>query len=64
MFMFGVPPLLVAALRRVRGRLSGTRLWRYCAGCGYDQSAVPDVISGRPAAVHVGARPYQRIGIA
>jgi hypothetical protein len=26
--------------------------------------AVPEVNSGRPAAVRAGARPYQRIGIA
>jgi hypothetical protein len=61
--MSGVPPPMVAAsgvacLERVCGRIAPD-----APECGYDQSAVPDVISGRPAPVRVGARPYQRIGI-
>jgi hypothetical protein len=64
--MSGVPPPMVAAsgasgvacLERVCGRIAPD-----APVCGYDQSAVPDVISGRPAPVRVGARPYQRIGI-
>jgi hypothetical protein len=32
MVMSGVPPPMVDALRRVRGCLSGTRLWTCCAG--------------------------------
>jgi hypothetical protein len=64
--MSGVPPPMVAAsgasgvacLERVCGRIAPD-----APVCGYEQSAVPDVISGRPAPVRVGARPYQRIGI-
>jgi hypothetical protein len=66
--MFDVPPPMIAALRRVRGGMSGTLLWTYRAGhaeiADTIRGAAPEVSSERPAAVRAGARPYQRIGIA
>ena len=61
------PPPMVDALRRVRRRRSGTRLWTCCAGRAGTRirSEAPHRILtiGRPAADRAGARPYHPIGI-
>jgi hypothetical protein len=66
--MFGVPPPVMTALRRVRYHLFAMRLWTCCAGRAETwkehQAAAPEVPSVRFAAVRVGVRPYQSIGIA
>jgi hypothetical protein len=62
MVMSGVPPPAVDALRRVRRRLSGTRLWTCCAGragARIRSEALHRMLTiGRPAAHRAGARPY------
>jgi hypothetical protein len=64
MVMSGVPPPMVDALRRVRGCLSGTRLWTCCAGRAGTRmrsEALHRMLTiGRSAAHHAGARPYHR----
>ena len=63
MVMSGVPPPMVEALRRVRRRLCGTRLWTCCAGRAGTRirsEALQRMLSiGRPVAHRAGARPYQ-----
>ena len=55
---------MVDALRRVRGWLSGTRLWTCCAGRAGTRmrsEALHRMLTiGRPAAHRAGARPYHR----
>src|SRR5271165_6400790 len=62
------PPPMVDALRRVRLRRSGTRLWACCAGRAGTRirsEALHRILTiGRPAADRAGARPYHPIGIA
>ncbi len=64
----GNPPPMVDALRRVRLRRSGTRLWTCCAGRAGTRirsEALHRILTiGRPAADRAGARPYHPIGIA
>src|SRR5271165_5778044 len=68
MVISGVPPPMVDALRRVRRRRSGTRLWTCCAGRAGTRirlEAPHRILTiGRPAADRAGARPYHPIGIA
>jgi hypothetical protein len=65
MVMSGVPPPMVEALGRVRGRRSGTRLWTCCAGRAGTRirSEAPhqSLTIGRLAAARAGARPYHRL---
>ncbi len=62
------PSPMVDALRRVRRRRSGTRLWTCCAGRAGTRirsEALHRILTiGRPAADRAGARPYHPIGIA
>ena len=62
MVMFGVPPRMVEALRRVRRRLCGTGLWTCCVGRAGTRirSEAPHrmLTIGRLAADQAGARPY------
>ena len=68
MVMSGVPPPMVDAFRRVRRRMSGTRLWTCCAGRAGTRirsEVLHRVLAiGRPAADRAGARLYHRLGIA
>ena len=68
MVMAGVPPPMVEALRRVRRRMSGTRLLTCCAGragtCIRSEALHRVLTIGRPAADRSGARPYHRLGTA
>src|SRR5271166_3387141 len=61
MVISGVPPPMVDALRRVRRRRSGTRLWTCCAGRAGTRirsEALHRILTiGRPAADRAGARP-------
>jgi hypothetical protein len=65
--MSGVSPPIVAALRRVRGGMSGDAsvdvLRRTRRNADTLRGAAPDVTSGGPVAVHAGARPYHCRGI-
>ncbi len=62
------PPPMVDALRHVRLRRSGTRLWTCCAGRAGTRirsEALHRILTiGRLAADRAGARPYHPIGIA
>ena len=65
MVVSAVPPPMVDALRRVRRRRSGTRLWTCCAGragpCIRSEALHRVLTFGRLAADRAGARPYHRL---
>src|SRR5271165_4467598 len=66
MVVSAAPPPMVDALRRVRRRRSGTRLWTCRAGragtCIRSEALHRVLTFGRLAAARAGARPYHRLG--